>query len=220
MKTLPLASFAVTVLAAALAMPYAPRVEASTGIQRCQSDDGSIVYTDKACGAFGADALPVSPDLQMRIASDRRNADANDDGSLGTVVDASAMRPARAVARRSMAAGCAASPTQLTMDLQGALAMGDVNRIAESYHWVGMSNEAGQRTLARLEALSAQTLVDVRYFDATISTGLAEFADASQSLDRSASAGGVLQLSFGTESASRVVDFNVQQYQGCYFIRF
>ena len=128
--------------------------------------------------------------------------------------------PVRAAARRSMSAGCAQSPTQLTMDLQSAMAMGDVNRIAESYHWVGISNTAGQRTMARLESLTAQPLVEVRYFDATMSTGLATFADASQTIDQASSAGGVMQLSFGNGTVSRVIDFDVKTFKGCYFIRF
>lgn len=220
MKTLPLAYFAITVLAAALAMPYASRVEASAGIQRCQSDDGSVVYTDKACGAFGADALPVPAELQMRIASDRKNEVRLDDATATATVDASTTMPIQGAARRSMMSGCARTPTQLTMDLQGALALRDVNRIAESYHWVGMSHDAGQRTLARLEAMAAQNLTDVRYFDASISSGLSDFADASQSIEQASSAGGVMQLSFGTDGMGRVVDFDVEKYQGCYFIRF
>lgn len=222
MKALPLASFAVTVLAAALAMPYSPRVEASAGIQRCQSNDGSVVYTDKACGALGADALPISRELTTRIASDRRNDVRTDDAlidGLG-VVDASTPAPTRSVGRRSILSGCAESPTQLTMDLQGAMALGDINRIAESYHWVGMSTSAGQRTLARLEALAARNLVDVRFFDATIQGGLGQFADASQPLDESSSAGGVMQLSFGAGASTHSVMFDVEKYQGCYFIRF
>lgn len=219
MKTLPLASFAVTLLAAALAVPYSPRVEASAGVQRCQADDGTVVYTDKACRASGAAALPVSGELQMRIANDRRVQAMNPDAPTASGDAISAM-PVRAAARRSMSAGCAQSPTQLTMDLQSVMAMGDVNRIAESYHWVGMSNTAGQRTMARLESLTAQPLVEVRYFDATMSTGLAAFADASQTIDQASSAGGVMQLSFGNGTVSRVIDFDVKTFKGCYFIRF
>ena len=219
MKTLPLASFAVTVLAAAIAMPYAPRVEASAGVQRCQWDDGSVVYTDTTCGALGAVALPISGELQMRIVTDRR--------THGPAGDAIALAPTRstnripsgAVAPRSRGAGCAQSPTQLTMDLQTAMVIGDVNRIAESYHWVGMSNADGRRTMSRLESMTAEPLVDVHYFDASMSSGLAAFAEASQPIDQ-ASSGGVMQLSFGNGTVSRVVDFNVETFKGCYFIQF
>ena len=220
MKTAPLASLVVTLLASAMAMRYAPRVAASTGLQRCQSADGAVVYTDQACGALGAAALPVSGPLRMRIAADHDNDVAATHRPPGLVADAPQTAPIHAGARRSMTSGCAQSTTQLTMDLQASVALGNVNRIAESYHWVGMSNRAGQRTMARLESLTAQPLVDVRFFDATVSSGLSDFADASQTLDSVTSAGGVMQLSLGTATASRVVDFAVQQYHGCYFIRF
>lgn len=217
MKTLPLASFAVTALAAAFAMPYAPRVEAGTGIQRCQADDGAVVYTDRACGALGAQRTVIAGELLGRIARDERSngVDAAT-AEIGTSMHASATASMPPAGRRSLGAGCAKSPTQLSMDLQGALALGDINRIAESYHWAGMSHDAGQRVMARLDAMPKQGLSHVQYFDATIGGGAMEFADASQSLDEASSAGGVLQLSFG----DRVVDFDVERFQGCYFVRF
>ena len=65
-------------------------------------------------------------------------------------------RRAHPVSRRGPGSGCARTPTQLAMDLRGALALGDVNRIAESYHWVGMSNKQGQRIMDRLRAADRQ----------------------------------------------------------------
>lgn len=210
MKTLPVAAFAITALTAALAMPYSAPVEA--GIQKCQAADGTVVYTDVACGAMGAKATSINASLAMRIAQEQANA-------APTLATADAMQPSPgAVARRSATSGCARSPAQLTMDLQGAFALRDVNRLAESYHWAGMSQRVGQATMKRLERLADQPLAEARFFDATIG-GLASYADASQAADAPLSAGGVMQLSFGAGGVRQVVDFEVQRYQGCYFIR-
>lgn len=209
MKTLPVAAFAVTALTAALAMPYSPRVEA--GIQRCQAADGTVVYTDQACGAMGAQNLAMGASLAMRIAREQAQ-------GAPTLATADAMQAMPvAAARRSAASGCARSPAQLTMDLQGAFALRDVNRLAESYHWTGMSHRAGQATMQRLERLATQPLAEARFFDASIGSGLDAYADASQS--GGASAGGVMQLSLGEGAVRQVVDFAVERYQGCYFIR-
>ena len=105
------------------------------------------------------------------------------------------------------------------MDLRGAFALGDVNRLAESYHWVGMSHQGAMAVLARLEQLQRNGLVDTQYFDATIGTGLAAYADASAApVDGSA---GVLQATFGDDGrVASITDFEVVRHAGCYFVRF
>ena len=212
-----------SVLASALvlslaALPVAPAVNASAnGIQRCQAPDGTTVYTDKPCGMFGAQATPMSGELLTRLA--REDATTGDDttGDEFSYADTSIAASA-AVGRRSPVSGCARSATQLSMDLQGALALGDVNRVAESYHWAGMSNSQGQATMERLDRLTAQPLVHAQYFTAQIG-GFDSFADASAPLSSSGAAG-IMQLSFGHGATRTVVDFDVQQHQGCYFVRF
>lgn len=211
MKTLPLAAFAATTLTAALAMPYSPPVEA--GIQRCQGADGTVIYTDQACGAMDASSTAMNASLAMRIAKEQAMGATTLDAPLSA--DAMQAAPVYA-ARRSSNAGCAQTPTQLTMDLQGAFAMGEVNRIAESYHWVGMGHRSAQATMRRLEALAAKPLAEARFFDVSIGSGLDAYADAGATTP---SQGGVMQLSFGDGAMRHVVDFAVEQYQGCYFIR-
>ncbi|OHE83834.1 MAG: hypothetical protein A2190_11805 [Lysobacterales bacterium RIFOXYA1_FULL_69_10] len=207
-----------SVLASALllslaALPVAPAVNASAnGIQRCQAPDGTTVYTDKPCGMFGAQATPMSGELLTRLA--REDVSAGDDA---TYADTS-IATSTAVGRRSAASGCARSATQLSMDLQGALALADVNRVAESYHWTGMSNAQGQATMERLDRLTTQPLVHAQYFNAQIG-GFDSFADASAPLSSSGAAG-IMQLSFGHGTARTIVDFDVHRHQGCYFVRF
>ena len=219
-----LATVAATALFAATA-PMPTPVEAASGIQRCQSPDGTLVYTDKACAVFGAKATPMSGELLTRIAHEETMS-ARAGGLEGTVdaalpLDAGAT--ASSVGRRSLASGCARTPTQLQMDLRGSLALGDVNRIAESYHWVGMSSKAGERMLDRLQHLVGRQVVDSQYYDARIGFADASgFADAATYADASGGNGdaGMLQLVLGDDGTRSLVDFDVHKYAGCYFVSF
>ena len=191
----------------------------ASDIQRCLSSDGSTLYTDQPCAALGAEPAAIPAALHARL-DDARDAEMG----AGGYVDASlSLHPATAsvpsaIARRSPAAGCARTPTQLAMDLQGAFALGDVNRIAESYHWVGMEQPAATAVMERLERLGRSTVVDTRYYDASIaSSGIGSWASAGPG---SVSGSGVMQLTLGGEGGAAVVDFDVERYEGCYFVRF
>ncbi|GAB3729030.1 hypothetical protein GCM10028862_07090 [Luteimonas pelagia] len=220
---------AATIAATAALLPGSPLVRdahAATGIQRCEAADGSVVYTDKPCGAFGATATPMSGELMTRVARIAREESLRaPQGTPGTGAhaDAASFLPGQdapvgnTTARRSASDGCARTPTQLAMDLRGSFALRDVNRIAESYHWAGMGSDQAKGVMARLEQLATDPLMDTQFFDATISLG--GFADASGSSGGSSS-GGIMQLMFGEGGVSRVVDMDVERYQGCYFVRF
>lgn len=207
MKILPIATFALTLLAAAL--PLVSPVQAGTAIQRCAAADGTTVYTDTPCSLLEAASRPLSSELLNRIARDQANAAP----SAGATGIATATTVA-AVSRRSAAAGCARTPTQLTMDLRGALALGDVNRLAESYHWVGLSQRQSRPIMQLLERLAAQPLEDAQYYDARIGAGGMQLASAGGGN----TASGLMQLRFGGRSR-QVTDFDVERYAGCYFIR-
>lgn len=198
------------------AMPAAVPVQATSAILRCQSPDGTLVYTDKACSAFGAKSAPIPGDLLTRIYHDEsRYADADD------AIPATALP---AAARRDPSRGCARTTTQLAMDLRASLALGDVNRVAESYHWVGMSSDEGERTLDRLQALTGRPVLDSHYFDARIGAATLDGMDAG-ALASNADIGGdagMLQLVLGgaSDAAPSAVDFDVHHYAGCYFVTF
>jgi len=207
-----LASLAATLLL--VMSPLVVPVQATSAILRCQSPDGTLVYTDKACSAFGAKAAPISGNLLTRIYRDESHFD-----------DADAAVALPEVARRDPSAGCARTPTQLAMDLRASLAMGDVNRVAESYHWVGMSTREGERTIDRLQALTGKPVVDSHYFDAQIQ--MASLDDAgvdpeATGAGASAVAGeaGMLQLLLGDDGSRSAIDFDVHRYAGCYFVTF
>jgi hypothetical protein len=207
----PLATLAATLLLSAV--PAAAPLHAASAILRCQSPDGTLVYTDKACGAFGAKAAPMPGALLSRIYQDEARFDSDSDA------DAPAVLPP--VERRSASRGCARTPTQLAMDLRGSLALGDVNRVAESYHWVGMSSRQGERTLDRLQRLIGKPVLDSHYFDAQIGAsvdGSALLAANDTSIGGDA---GMLQLVLGGDDTARsAIDFDVHRYAGCYFVTF
>ncbi len=206
MNILPITAFVVTMFSAAL--PFSQPVSARTGIQRCESADGSAVYADRACASLGAQAMPMSGELLTRIARDEAANLLPNDSDGAPVISS--------VGRRSLSAGCARTTTQLSMDLQGSLALHDVNRLAESYHWVGQSNRQAQQLMQRLDRLASLPLLNTHFFDAQIGLGGMQLADASNENG----GGSVMQLTFGRDSAPQVIDFDVLRYAGCYFIRF
>ncbi|KGQ18681.1 hypothetical protein LF41_434 [Lysobacter dokdonensis DS-58] len=204
-------------------MPHAAHA-APPMVQQCVTADGSSVYTDKPCRSIGARTVPMRGELATRLVRERAT-EARYTGVEVSYITGSAapgtttatMRAARAsIGRRSMHGGCAPTPTQLAMDLRGAFALGDVNRIAESFHWVGMSQRAANATMSRLQSLTKRNLVDVQYYDAQIG-GWTASADAGAS---ASAAGGVMQLQFGEGLHATVEDFDVVRNAGCWFIRF
>ena len=209
MKLSVLAAFLATVAFASV--PMVPAARAGSGIQRCEAGSGEAIYTDKACATFDARAVPMSGELLVRLANDAPE-------GASTMAD-DIVAPAPAPGRRSVAAGCARTPTQLAMDLRGAFALGDVNRIAESYHWVGMSHAGAMAVMDRLEQLQRNTLVDTHYFDATIGIGLAAYADAGAAPVDGGT--GILQATFSDDGrVASITDFEVLRHAGCYFVRF
>lgn len=220
---------ALAVTAIIGASPLARNAQAGTGIQRCQAPDGTSVYTDKACAAIGARAVPMSGQLLTTIAREEARAEAdtlqaNLESGMSFAGYADAETPlasnTAAVGRRSASGGCARTPTQLAMDLRGAFALGDVNRIAESYHWVGMSHKGASRIMERLESLARHDIADTQYFNAQIGSGGSMDAwSASASLIGGSA--GILQVTFSDDGRPlSVTDFDVERYADCYFVRF
>ena len=86
-----------------------------------------------------------------------------------------------------------------------------MNRIAESFNWVGMSHRAASATMQRLAKLARRPLIDAHYYDAWLASadGGAFGGD-----------GGVIQLQFGGRGMATVQDFDVARYRSCWFVRF
>jgi hypothetical protein len=177
-------------------------------IQRCESAAGEVVYTDRSCAASHARPTPLPQELVSRIAYDRVQS--------GTVVALGMYRDditrGPVPTRRSPVEGCARSPRQLSLDLQGALALHDINRLAESFHWVGMTHRQSHRVMDRLRHLSDQPLRGAQYFNAQIGPA----ASAPPGSDGA----GMLQLLLAGSSGASIVDLDVHRYSGCYFVSF
>jgi hypothetical protein len=206
-RLVPLAS----VFLALLSVPASPVALATTGIMKCANPDGSTVYTDRACRP-GSTAVPISGQLLTRIA--------RDEARSGNAIDASPPGAIPVGPRRSVADGCARTARQLQMDLRAAIALGDVNRIAESYHWVGLSTREGERVLDRLQRMARQPVADAHYFDAVIASPLDPEAVEIASADTGPGSAGMLQLQLGGGTGASVVDLDVERYAGCYFVKF
>jgi hypothetical protein len=230
------AMLSTTLVAALAAIPAPMPAEAATegSVVRCLSPDGTIGYTDGSCAVFGAQAVPMDPELAARIATDRAYAAdfGNDPGSAPAGFDAdSAMLVQPVAGRRSPASGCARNPAQLANDLEASVALGDVNRIAESYHFAGMSTAAGERVLDRLQRYAGRVVVASQYFGG----GMASAGDGSDGLpggmtdagmaSATASAGSapsMVRLVFAGDdgAATTSLDLDVERYAGCYFVSF
>ena len=192
-------------------------------VQQCVTAEGNTLYTDKPCRSIGARAVAMRGDLATRLVREQATEArytgvevAYGTGATAHTPTTATMRAAReAIGRRSVHGGCARTTTQLAMDLRGAFALGDVNRVAESFHWVGMSQRAANATMKRLQSLARRNLVDVQYYDAQIG-GWMETADAGAANP----GGGVMQLQFGDGTSATIQDFDVVRNAGCWFVRF
>jgi hypothetical protein len=195
---------------------FAPAPQAhSTVVQRCTAGNGAVVYTDGACAALGARPAPMRTELIHRLASEAR-IDAGSAFDADGLSFAGVAPTAGAPVRRSPAAGCARTPTQLARDLRGSFALGDVNRLAESYHWTGMSTREGERTLDRLGRLIGQQAIASRYYAAQIASLDDDgWTDAARGGDA-----GILQVVFAGDGVQQAIEFDVHRYQGCYFVSF
>lgn len=212
MRTLSASAIAATLLLAAL--PAVPqRAEANTGVLRCQMPDGTSVYTNKACSAFGAKATPLSADVLNRIEREQRH----EARLTGVEPAADPLQTIQASARRAPQSGCADTPQQLAADLAASVAMHDVNRVAESFDWAGMKHAQAQAVMMKLEGLATQLVSDAEYFDATIG-GQIMFADAGGTTTDGPA--GLMQVTFDNGTGTTVMDFDVQRDQGCYFLRY
>lgn len=175
---------------------------ADASVQKCMAKDGSVTYTDGACGASASPmALPAG--LARAVA-------ANDTGEFGYDADGNAGAPI-GLGPRTTQSGCSRSPEQLQADLGYAFASRDINRIAGNYHWVGLNQRDARGILDRLESMSRERVAETRYIDASLGSA---FARATSTTAENA---GFLQLALASGSP---VQMKVARYHGCYFAQF
>lgn len=208
MRTLLVPALALATASAVALISAAPRsAEASAGVARCAMPDGSYAYTSTACSSLGGTHEALPAEVLNRIRRERR-LESQLAGTPMVENGLLAAAPVASAARRPQGQGCATTPHQLAIDLRASMAMGDVNRIAESFDWAGMSHGQAMQAMARIERLGGLALVDAEYFDATF--GIA----AAGSGDR-----GTLQVILLDAGMQKVADFDVRRDSGCYFVR-
>jgi hypothetical protein len=117
-------------LFAAFALPVS---HAQTGIHRCVSNEGQLIFTDRSCSDVQAvDSGPSSS------------------GSDETT-------PHVVITRT-----CSRKPEDLLFEVRSALEAGDVNRLAGTYLWTGMGTREAYALMDRLSVFSARPLVDAQ----------------------------------------------------------
>ena len=100
-------------------------------VQRCTTMSGETVYTDKRCEDVGA------MDRLPQITS-------------GSTSGTGLYR-----------GGCSRTLSDLVYQITAAVENKDVNRLASVYQWAGVSNEAANSILDKLEAIVDRPLVDI-----------------------------------------------------------
>lgn len=118
-------------LFSALAVAVVLPTPASAQIRRCTTPEGGTVYTDRSCASLGA--------------VDTRPA-AGQPGAAG-------------LARYR--GGCSRSIHDLVFEVSAAIDARDTNRLARSYHWVGMSARGGHALIDRLDAIAQRPLLNI-----------------------------------------------------------
>lgn len=93
------------------------------------------------------------------------------------------------------------------------MASRDVNRLAESYHWVDQSSASAPQLMQRLERMARASLLDAQVFDAQI-------FGAGNPIPPDVERTAVMQLHLDGRTSARVIDLEVVRYAGCYFARF
>lgn len=191
MKTPHLAAASSLLLACSAIAP----AQAAGGLHRCETSDGMSVYTDGACRALDARPAPMPTELITRLAMD------GESFGMDSLRDSAMTNAIRT--RRAPQEGCARSPRQLSLDLLGAFAMGDVNRIAESVHWPGLPHRQAHVVMQRLQQLVRHSLIDASFWPGLVGSD---------------GASGAMQLTFA--QPQQVMELGVERYAGCYFVRF
>ncbi len=108
-------------------------------VRGCLQQDGSVVYTDGLCAAD-----------QTEHATDKAE----------PAAPAPGLRPAgRGIAPPP---ACSRSPEQLQWAIRAALDSRDVNALAKSYHWAGVSSTQAEALMIRLERLARTPVLDVQ----------------------------------------------------------
>ncbi|MGY1458896.1 MULTISPECIES: hypothetical protein [unclassified Luteimonas] len=118
-------------LLSAVAIAAALPSPAAAQVRRCTTPDGGAVYTDRSCESLGA--------VENRPRTEGSGS-------------AAALR---------YRGGCSRRLQDLVFEVTAAIDAGDTNRLARSYHWVGMSHSNGYAVIERLDAIARRPLLNI-----------------------------------------------------------
>lgn len=119
----------------ALALPRPAHAQ----IHRCTTEDGRPLYTDQKCEALGATERSPDP-------APAPNTGPKALGVAGT---------------RLYRGGCSHTLQDLVFEITSAIDAQDANRLSGVYHWTGMSDDAANAAMDRLDAIVQRPLVDI-----------------------------------------------------------
>jgi hypothetical protein len=114
---------------------------------------------------------------------------------------------------------CAHNLRDLTFELTSALDSRDVNRLAGIYHWVGMTSDAADAVMDRLDAIVQRPLVDVVpvYSGGDADEGLGGDYYP-QATVRRTPVGLRLEQTLGNSGTPARTTFGLRRYLGCWWI--
>ncbi|MGH8050630.1 MAG: hypothetical protein ACREPB_08240 [Arenimonas sp.] len=167
-------------------------------INRCQSKDGKIIYTDKKC----EDVDAVLQELPKPASSAVGNSGY---GSVRT---------------------CARTQDDLLWDLRGALENGDINRAAGLFLWSGDDTAQANKRLDQLNLVSYQSLISVDLLFPESENTQVQFDEDGNIIEAPARGPPVpygIRVDFyknkkQTETGS--FRFSIQKHLQCYWVRF
>lgn len=182
-----------------LLLPHAGAASAQD-VRACLQQDGSVVYTDALCGVEQSEKSAEPPVLQAPAARTRTPA---------------VPPPA-----------CSRNPEQLQWAVRAALDARDVNALARSYHWTGVSSAQAEALMIRLERLARTPVLDIQL---TYSETGAPAADAlpeedqdppSESQARVPAALKVVSYREDGGAGTASTAFRLQRHFECWWIRY
>lgn len=169
-------------------------------VRACLQQDGSVVYTDGLCAVEQSEKSAEQPVPQAPAARTRRP---------------SVAPPA-----------CSRSPEQLQWAVRAALDARDVNELAKSYHWTGVSSAEAEALMTRLDRLARTPVLDVQLVYAETGTpasgGLAEEDPDPPSESRPRVPAALKVVSYREDGGAGTAGtmFRLQRHFDCWWIRY
>jgi len=187
--------------------------EASAAVRRCLAEDGTTIFTDRACEHFGAREAVVAPAEAPVEAAAAGDADADARAAV-TEPPLSSYGP--------VASDCARTPDDLVTALRHFLEARDVNGLSGLYHWHGMGKGSARAVMDRLESLAAQSdgSVELVYPEAAFVVLDPDAYPGIPPEDPEAVRIGAFQAGSLSDPAPPLATLSVVRQAGCWWLRF